>query len=94
MALMFLPAGIAKNQIDPNEPILLYPGGIEAVRTELMQNNIRDVPHTMIFARFDKDELMSAVGNGRVNLRVVGRLKTGQYFYGDDSVTVMDHRRH
>ena len=83
---------IAKNQVDPNESLLLYPCGIESVRTELMQYNIRGVPHTMISASFDKDELMSAVGNGGVKLRVVGKLKTGQYFYGDDSVTVMGHR--
>jgi hypothetical protein len=57
-----------------------------------MQYNVRGVPHTMIFVRFDKDELMSAVGNGKVKLRVVGKLKTGRYFYGDDSVTVMGHR--
>ena len=85
-------AGIAKNKVDLSKPILLYPGGIKSVRTELMQYNVRGVPHTMIFVRFDKDELMSAVGNGKVKLRVVGKLKTGRYFYGDDSVTVMGHR--
>ena len=92
MAMLRL-AGITKEQVDPNEPILLYPGGIGDVRRNLMQYNVGGVPHTIIFAWFDKDELMSAVGNGRVNLRVFGKLKTGQYFYGDDSIIIMGHSR-
>jgi len=47
-----------------------------------------------ILAHFDKAELMDAIeNNGRVELQAVGRLNTGQYFCGEDSVTIRTRRR-
>jgi hypothetical protein len=92
MATMRLPKGITKDHIDSNEPILLYPGEIEADWTWIS----RDFDYkcrawnTTIFASFDKDKLMDAIDdNGQVELVVVGQLKTGQYFFGTDTVRVI-----
>jgi len=87
LVLVRLPEGVTKDQIDSNEQLLLYPGGIEAIRQRVTESRSRGVS---IFALFDKAELMDAVSdNGRVELRVGGLLKTGQYFYGSDTVLVI-----
>ena len=87
MAMMWLPKGITENQIDSNDPILLYPGEIVADKVWIS----RGIDwRTTIFASFDKDELMDAINsNGLVELVVVGQLKTGQYFYGSDTINVI-----
>ncbi len=92
MTIMRLPKGITKEQIDTNEPILLYPGEVEADWTWISRrfdNKCRDWS-TTILALFDKDDLMDAIPDkGQVELVVVGQLKTGQYFFGSDTVTVI-----
>jgi hypothetical protein len=92
MTTILLPKGITKDQIDTQQPLLLYPGAIKADWKWIG----RDFDYkcrawsTTIFAWFDKDELMSAIdGNGKVELAVVGQLKTGQYFFGTDDVSVI-----
>jgi len=46
---------------------------------------------TDVFAFFDKAKFLAAVPeNGKVQLHVVGRLKTGQYFYGTCWVNIVD----
>ena len=99
MVLVRLPEGINKNQIDRDEPLMLYPGdggeGIEAIWQTIIQSRGHGARRTKIFAFFDKAELMDAVpDNGRVELEVVGKLKTGQYYYGSDTVRIIEaHRR-
>jgi len=90
LALLRLPEGITTDQIDSNEPLLLYPGGIEAIRQRVTESRSRGVS---IFALFDKAELMDAVSdNGSVELRVGGQLKTSQYFCGTDTVRIISPR--
>jgi len=91
MAYLSLPEGITKDQVDDSKSLLLYPGQIEATRQHIFEHHRGGTLHTAIFAIFDKDGLMDAVpGNGKVELQVVGQLKSGQYFYGDDSVWIKD----
>jgi len=91
MALLRLPAGISKGQIDTTKRLLLYPGEIEANWQYVLQSQGRDGPRTSIFAFFDKAKLMEAVPeNGSVELKAVGQLKTGQYFYGTDTVLIIN----
>ncbi len=85
MATLRLPKGITKDQIDANQPIMLYPGEIEADKVLIIKGF-----NTTIFAWFDKDELMDAIpNNGQVEVAVVGRLKNGQYFFGTDDIRVI-----
>jgi predicted outer membrane repeat protein len=91
-AMLRLPKGITKDQIDKNQPLLLYPGEIEADWTWIGRDYDFKCRawNTTIFASFDKDKLLDAVdANGLVELVVVGRLKTGQYFFGTDYIRVI-----
>ncbi len=90
LVLLRLPEGVTRDQIDSNEPLLLYPGGIEAMSQRVIESRRQGVS---IFALFDKAKLMDAVSdNGKVELQVVGNLKTGQYFYGTDTVRIISPR--
>jgi hypothetical protein len=92
MAMMRLPRGVTKDQIDTNEPILLYPGEIKAGWTWIGRKFDYKCKawSTTILASFDKGALIDAIdSNGLVELVVVGQLKTGQYFFGSDTVNVI-----
>jgi hypothetical protein len=96
IAFIRLPEGIAKNDIDSNAPLTLYPGGIEASwQLVIPQGNCKNRKHLVgILAFFDKDAVLDAVAtDGRVELTVVGSLKAGQYFYGNDTVTIMSPKQ-
>ncbi len=90
LAVVRLPEGVSKNEIDLDEPLMLYPGGIKAMRQYAIQSARPGSQHTTVFASFNKAELVNAVPeNGRVELRVFGLFETGQYFYGTDTVTII-----
>jgi len=90
LAMLRLPAGIGRKQIDQKQKLLLYPGKIESSFQLVLPCGQRGVEQCRILAYFDKSELMDAVGNaGMVQLEVVGHLKTGQYFFGSDKVGVI-----
>jgi len=86
--------GITKRQIDTDKPLLLYSSGVEALHQYIFQSRRRGARQTSILAFFDKSELMEAVpDNDKVELQVVGRLKTCQYFYGTDTVRIVGWHR-
>ena len=91
MAWVRLPQGITKDQIDADPALVLYPGGIKAIRQFVIPNRRRGSQRVSIFAVFDKAELMDAIpANGRVELQVLGRLRQpGQYFSGSDTIRII-----
>ena len=92
LAWIRLPEGIDKEQIS-DEPILLYPGEIEAVNQYVIEHGRRGHKRTSVLAFFGKAELMDAVvDNGRVEVEAVGSLKSGRYFYGSDTVLIKARR--
>ena len=85
MAILRLPEGITKDQIDNNSMLLLYPGEVEAMR-----QFINGGSRVCIFAFFNRDEILEEIGGiGPVKVYVVGQLKTGQYFYGSDTMRII-----
>jgi hypothetical protein len=91
LAMLRLPAGITRKQINPRQKLLLYPGEIESSFQLVLPCGRRDAERLYIIAYFDKSELMDAVGkSGKAQLDVVGQLKTGQYFYGSDTVWIIN----
>jgi hypothetical protein len=87
--LLHLPEGVTQDQIDQNQTLLLHPGDIEPIHQRINQPGPGSSQRTSIVALFKKDELMNTLDNeGRVELKVAGRLKTGQYFYGKDTVRI------
>jgi predicted outer membrane repeat protein len=86
IALVVLPAGKRAADFDMAQPMLLFPGGIEAT-TQTFLVWLNGKVYTM--AKFDRAKLMEAVPtNGTVELRVVGALKDGRYFSGADTVKI------
>jgi len=93
MAMLRLPKGITDDQLDMNQPLMLYPGGIEAIYQFTCEYSGRIAIRTSVFACFDKNELMDAVpDDGPVELTVAGSLGTGQNFYGSDTMTIGNGR--
>jgi predicted outer membrane repeat protein len=90
-AWMYLPAGINKEQVDEDAPLVLYPGGIKAKRQFVFQNRGWFDKRTRVLALFDRDEFLDAVDTtGTVKLTVIGNLLiSGQYFFGSDYIKII-----
>jgi hypothetical protein len=85
MTTLWLQDGITRDQIDNNSLLLLYPGEVETERQCIMGGR-----RVCIFAFFDRDKILEAIGGtGPVEVYVVGQLKTGQYFFGSDEIIVI-----
>jgi len=84
LAIVELPPGVGTNDIK-DEPLILNPGSIEASRQLVLGTADR----AEIRAWFDRAELMNAVpGYGEVRVQVVGKLKSGQSFIGEDIIYI------
>ena len=91
IAMLDLSESVAKNDIDCNEPLSLYPGDIAASKKWVLPYSYKGRKYVKILAFFDKNALMDAVPqNGQTELDVVGKLKSGQYFYGSDTVRIIN----
>jgi predicted outer membrane repeat protein len=95
MAIIRLPAGIKKDDVVP-ESFELYAGGLDGEPVgAILERVIGRGNMTRVFVLFDKDEVMSIVEGvvGGVELTVVGRLESGQYIQGSDTVRIVKPRR-
>ncbi len=89
-AQIVLPEGIKKEQIDTDQTLLLYPGGIEATYQCFFEYHRFRIKYISILASFSIANFLDAVpDNGNVEIDVVGQLKTGQYFYGTTSIRII-----
>ena len=83
--LMPLPAGILAQDVNSMEPILLYPGEINAAQLAINAKN----KAAEINAVFDKDSVLSALQKDAVSeIKIVGKLNSGQYFYGANTIEI------
>ena len=88
-ATAILPAGIGKDDIEDIPPVLYLPkplsGKINATRQIVYGSDTR----AKVIALFDKTELLNAIdGYGHFRLTVIGKLKKGQSWYGQDTVCI------
>jgi hypothetical protein len=90
-ACIRLPHGVTRAEAGGDEPLLLYPGGIQATRWWTGGGH---ADHVSIFACFDKRALSRELQKGHAELTVVGRLRNGQVFYGRDTVRVIEWSSH
>ena len=98
-----LPDGISKTDFDFSVPLTLYPssvipgpgaGGVSASTQWGLPEGDGQPGLNALVAFFDKDAVMNSVPlNGDVTLRVVGQLKSGQWFYGDGTVRILGKKR-
>jgi uncharacterized repeat protein (TIGR01451 family) len=83
-AVLVLPAGIGIDDIKDVLPTL-YPGRVRAKRQLVYGTGTA----AKVIALFDKAELAAAIpGDGQVQVKVVGKLKTGRSFFGEASLFV------
>jgi len=93
LALMRLPENVVIDDIDSYEKLILYPGGIPATAQKVVPISTQAQSNIRIYAVFDKAEIFNAVDNyGDVELTVVGRFISGDYFYGKDTVRIISGR--
>jgi len=80
---------IPNDNIDDTQPILLYPGAVEPTAVYINPDSMGD--GSTIFAIYEKQGLLDALPeDGKYDLKVVGRLKTGPYFYGFYPVRIIE----
>jgi hypothetical protein len=98
--LVKLPEGISRDDINEEEKLQLYPNGLEndsiaASYQFILGGRGRTCRNVYIIAFFDKNEFIDAVPeNGRNEVYLTGKLESGQYFYGSDSIWIRSrHRR-
>ena len=95
IAIMRLPADIAKGDV-VRQSFELYAPGLDSEPVgAIWERVIGGGNKTRIFVLFDKDEVMNLVEDvvGRVELTVVGKLESGQYIQGSDTVRIVKPRR-
>lgn len=98
LAVIRLPELFVKHDIDAYEPLILYPGAIEAAEQYIIPPSEEAKSNVRIHAVFDKAELVaplvlfakqSSGDNSDVELTVVGRFLSGEYFYGTDEIRII-----
>jgi uncharacterized repeat protein (TIGR01451 family) len=84
LAIVELPEGVGRDDIS-DVLLILYPGGIQALQQFVFGTSNRSKIH----AWFKTTDLLDAVpGYGEVKLEIVGRLKSGQPFHGEQTVYI------
>ncbi len=95
MVIIRLPEGVGKGDV-VRESFELYAGGLDGEPVgAILERVIGRGNMTRVFVLFDKGEVMNAVEGvvGGVELTVVGRLESGQYIQGSDTVRIVKPRR-
>jgi len=81
-----LPEEFSVEDVDANRPAVIEPGGIES---EYMNVFVNEDGLVEIEAAFSRDEFCSIVtGDEAIEVTAIGRLTSGQQFYGTDIVKV------
>jgi hypothetical protein len=94
MAWVHLPEGVSKEQVDEDEGVLLYPGGVEPVKQYVFEHGKKGDKRVSIFILYDKAELLAVVpDNGLIDVQIIGSLNNGRYFYGSSFLTIVGRRR-
>jgi len=86
-----LPDGVTPGQVGGAEQLSLYPGGIAGRQPpHSMYRELGIPPEKRICAYFLKEQLLYFVSTTArsVELKVVGQLASGQYFYGSKTVPI------
>jgi len=86
LVMVSLPKGKRPSDVVRTEPLLCFPGGLQAT-VQSVSSWLSG--KTVVMARFNSAELMAAVpANGSVVLQFVGRYTDGQFFSGTGTVQI------
>jgi len=88
VVLLTLPT-IPVADVDLTVPIACYPGGVQAVAQHATEHTDEQGLITMVFALFEEEDLFDAIPqDGLVEVTVVGRLLSGDWFSGTAQVAL------
>jgi predicted outer membrane repeat protein len=91
-AVLYMPEPIAGGKIDMSEPLVLYPGAVEASEQKLQDEQTESGVSVRAF--FDRAEMLADMpDNGETEVTIVGRFITGEYFYCTDEIKVVSSQR-
>ncbi len=80
---------IVGDDIDIAEPLVLYPGAIKSDEQSISQPDKTAKDGVRIRAVFDRVELLAAIPeHDDVEVTVIGRFLSGEYFYGTDNIRI------
>jgi parallel beta-helix repeat protein len=94
LAVVRFPVGTAEEDIDIEQPLVLYPGdspdGVEATSQRTVSWTRNGTLHVSVFARFSKDDLTALIPeDGLIEMMVIGKFMDGTYFYGFDDARII-----
>ncbi|MGD9110554.1 MAG: hypothetical protein PVG93_06395, partial [Phycisphaerales bacterium] len=81
---------VTPEDIDADEPLIFIPGGVESTRQFVSQWHNRGC--TWIMACFDKGDCIDSLSPGINKIKITGRLKSGQCYYGYSGIYVFKPR--
>jgi hypothetical protein len=79
------PAGFTRAQAESVESLSISPGGAQATRRWIEGG----ADKVSLFAFFGRDDLSGVTQNGPAELTIIGKLRSGQWFYGRDTVKIV-----
>jgi len=90
-AHLVLPEGFSIEDVDANTPAVIEPYGIESYKIKVLLN---DEGLVRVEATFNRSDLCGAITSydQSIEVTVIGRLTTGQEFYGTDTVRIIGRR--
>jgi hypothetical protein len=80
LALISMPPGVRKADINLTEPLIFYPGQIESEYQFAFEFGCRWRPLTYVWAWFDKSECIEHLKPGINKVNIVGKLTSGRYY--------------
>jgi hypothetical protein len=93
-AVIRLPELVVGDDIDMSEPFVLYPGRIEASEQKLLLSDETEGDGVRIRAVFDRAGLLAAMPDqDNIEVTVIGRFLSGEYFYGTDNIRIVSASR-
>jgi len=84
-----LPEEFSIEDVDANTSAVIEPYGIESFKIKVMLNNVRLVRLEATFSRSDLCGSITSYDQS-IEVKVTGRLTTGQQFYGADIIKITD----
>jgi hypothetical protein len=84
-----LPEGFLPDDVDTNTPAVIEQLGIES---EYMNVFINEDGLVEVEAAFSRSDFCGAIDYGPGEVTVAGRLTSGQYFYGTDTIKIVSNK--
>jgi glucuronoarabinoxylan endo-1,4-beta-xylanase len=84
-----MPKGTAAADVNLNDPLLFYPGGLESLSLSAVQKGKPGRYNTTVYASFDVDDCLNELDGGANVVQFVGKLATDRYYYSNQVIKVI-----